>query len=338
MSFFSDDQLASMQIERMVFHLVGPTDSSFVMLEEIDPTAFRDFFLERIASVNLGASYKFDKHSATRDSLLAILKDTDTFQAQSEAMATDFQKRHTGAMAPGALLLFLLDVRQVKYFAILKSDDETVLAYDVEEGKSGRKRVSLEALQRTFVQNKEALQKSALIRVDDTSSDITVLDRRNQTRVAAYFEAFLGATRDRDDAELTAALVDVTRAIIWKNKDSLPPEVVADMNKRTYGAANAGGEIKADDQKSFLEASIGRKLDDTDPLAKAYAAALKVARISGTPVRLTAAKVKDAKTIRFVTTSGIELRVPVALQNLVQVENGRIIINDAIRDRFDDTR
>ncbi len=209
MAFFEEEQLAGMRIDRMVFHLVGPRPSDFVRLEAMDPGRFAAFFIDRIRSVNSGAEYLFSDASATRERLHRIAEDPSLFQEESEKLAEDFQHKHGGGTAAGAFLVFILSAGGSQFFALLKYDDETVLTYDVEEGDDGRKRVTLDALERTFVQNNNALQKSALIRLTDAGGDLTVFDRQNPQKVARYFEGFLDARRVHDDADLTEKLVQV---------------------------------------------------------------------------------------------------------------------------------
>ena len=335
-SFFDEAQLIGLKIEHMVFHLVGPKDEDLICLESLDPAGFSEFFLDRIRSVNFGLPYLFSNASATRERLNRIAQDGRLFQEESERLAEDFQRKHGGSAAAGAVLMFMLDVNGAKSFAILKYDDEQVLAYDVKEAADGRKRVSLEALERTFVQNKWALQKSALIRLSENGGELTILDRRNQQKVARYFENFLDAVRVHQDEDLTAKLVDVTRKVIRSNKDLVPPEVFREVTKRTYDAAAAGGKIDVEDQKAFLDSVMGRKLPDDDPLVAKFRSALRSARIDGTPVALTATKVTRPAAVRYKTVNGIQIRVPKDVSQFVQVEDNRIIINDKIETQYDD--
>lgn len=337
MAFFSEQELQALAIDRMVFHLVGPKPEDFVRLEEINPGRFASFFLDRIRSVNAGVPYKFSDASATRERLRRISLDGTKFQEESERLADDFQRAHIGSAVAGAVLLFTLSVGQERMFALLKYDDEEVLTYDVVDAGQGRKRVNLDALERTFVQNKEALQKSALIKLNDEGGELAVLDRRNQQKVARYFENFLDVIRIHENADLTAKLVDVTRQVIKGNKDLVPPEIYREVTKRTYDAAAAGGNINADAQRSFLEAVIGRNLPDGHALLRKFDQALRSARIDGTPVALDVGKVSRPGSVRYVTTNGIQIRVPQNATNRVIVQQDQIIIRDRVEDEYDDT-
>jgi len=215
--FFENNQENEIEIERMVFHLVGPSEQHFVRLQAIDPGPYRDFFIERIRSVNAGLPYQFSNASSTRERLRRIADDIETFQEESEELADSFQRLHGGSAAAGAFLIFALRASGQQCFALLKYDDETVLSYEFEEDEDGNRIVTLDSLDRTFVENRDALQKSALVRLTETGGELVVLDRRNQQKVARYFEGFLDARREFEDADLTSRLVKLTRDVITKN-------------------------------------------------------------------------------------------------------------------------
>lgn len=335
MAFFSDEQRDKIQIKRMVFHLVGPEGKDLILLQAIKPGRFASFFIERILSVNAGIPYVFSDASSTRTRLMRVAADGKTFQGESEKLAEDFQMHHGGSAAGGAFLVFELEADGEQCFALLKYDDETVLSYEVDEDADGRRQVSLEALERTFVQNREALQKSALIRIDDNAGDLVVLDRRNQQKVARYFETFLGATRVHEDVDLTRKLVEVTRQVIAENPTLVPEQVSRERTRRTYDAAAAGGEIGIDDQKSFLETVVGQKLPDDHPLVTKFRNALKRARIDGAPVALDASGVSRPASVRYQTVNGIQIRVPDKMKNAVVIHPSHIIIKDKLDNQYD---
>lgn len=336
MSYFQDFDSINLTIDRMVFHLVGPRDEHFVRLEEIRPGRFAPFFLDRVRSVSGGIPYLFSDASATRERLARIAADERQFQSESERLAADFQRRHGGSTAPGAFLLFYLASGTNRFFALLKYDDETVLTYDFVEGVEGRKRVTLDALERTFVQNKSALQKAALIRLTRDGGELVVLDRQNQQKVARYFEGFLDATRVFENAELTAKLVEVTRAVIRENRELVPEEVFKEVSRRTYEAAAAGGAIDFDRQVTFLEMILGQQLAADSPLAAKFASGLRKARIDSTPITLDVSSVTRPTTRKLTTSKNIQIRVPIDVSSFVKVEKDRIIINDRVTSDLDD--
>lgn len=338
MTTLDDYAQANLKIERMVFHLVGPKPENFVRLEEVKPGRFAPFFLERIQSMGGGARYEFLDASSTRTRLGRIAADPDVFQEESEKLAEDFQLQHGGSTASGAFLVFVLLADGKRLFALLKYDDETVLTYAVEEGRGGRKRVKLDAIERTFVQNRSALQKIALIELSRKGGDLIVLDRQNPQKVARYFEGFLGAKRVYDDARLTELLVNATRDVLRENPDLVPENVFNQATRRTYEAAAAGGKLDVDSHKQFLDTVMGAPLPDDHPIIEKFLNRLKRERIEGAPITLDASNVRRPSVRRMNTEKGIRISVPSELvDDLVQVLPDRVIIKDHVTENFDDT-
>jgi hypothetical protein len=51
--------LDGISIQRMIFHVVGPTDEDFQLMDEIDASGFESFFLARIRETNVGNRFNF---------------------------------------------------------------------------------------------------------------------------------------------------------------------------------------------------------------------------------------------------------------------------------------
>ena len=336
--FFTDQQFAKSRIEKMVFHLVGPEDRHFVRLQAIEPGEFSKFFIERLRSVNMGAPYEFSDASATRERLNRIDEDLSKFQAESENLALDFQRGHGGSAAAGAFLVFVLRTAKDRHFALLKYDDETVLSYDFEEDKDGKRVVSLDTIERTFVQNADALQKSALIRLKKGGGEVVVMDRQNAPKVARYFERFLDASRIYDDANLTKKLVEITRKLIKDNPADVPGEVLKNLTQRTFDAASSGTAIQPDNQKSFLDTIFGQGLPADHPILPKFRNALRSARIENSPIQLDAGLVRKPQSVRYRTQNNIQVRVPSDMQRAVTVSENQIIIRDRVVEMMDDPK
>ena len=59
MSFLSEAEVASLTIRQSVFHIVGPGDEHFQLLEAFDAGSYSGFFLDRVRSVHSGNRYEF---------------------------------------------------------------------------------------------------------------------------------------------------------------------------------------------------------------------------------------------------------------------------------------
>lgn len=286
----------------------------------------------------MGAPYEFSDASATRERLNRIDKDPRKFQTESENLALDFQRGHGGSTAAGAFLVFVLSTGRDKHFALLKYDDETVLSYDFEEDKDGKRVVSLDTIERTFVKNADALQKSALIRLKKGGGEIFVMDRQNSPKVARYFERFLDASRAYDDANLTKKIVDITRKLIKDNSADVPDDVVRNLTQRTFDAANSGASIAPDNQKSFLDTVFGRALPDDHPILPKFRNALRKERIENSPIQLDAGLVRRPQSVRYRTQNNIQIRVPSDMERAVTVTENQIVIRDRVVETTDDPK
>lgn len=334
MSILSEEDLGGLTIEQSVFHIVGPKmEEHFQLLEAFDASPYADFFLERIRSVAGGNSYVFLADSPVQTQLGRIQASADAFQEESEKLATSFNTAHGGAAAVGAFLLFSLMCPTGRVFALLKFDDEKVLGYGFQVGISGRPAPTFDEIKRNFVQNRNALQKAALIRLKGSGgADISVVDRQNPQRPAAYFEGFLHVKRLHTENDLTQKLVRLTKEVAQKHKALLPPNALKNLSQRLYEASQSEANIDASRPQDWLSSIVGPLADDS-PMVKHFKAALKRERMEGESFSLKKGAVSAPRNRRVETISGVKVVFPVGLQEsvvTVDVEKGEIIIRDEI--------
>ena len=91
MSFLNEDDIGTLTIKRMIFHVVGKNLPGPILLSEISPPAFTDFFLARVKSAMTGNLFEFKSTSNTEKILREISKDGLTFAINSQLLAADFQ-------------------------------------------------------------------------------------------------------------------------------------------------------------------------------------------------------------------------------------------------------
>lgn len=343
MSFLSDTDLQTLSIQQSVFHIVGPHEEHFQLLEAFDAAPHAAFFLGRIRSVMIGNRYTFLSDAAVRTQLSRIAGDPGVFQEESERLAEAFNEGHRGSSAIGAFLVFTLRCESGPVFALLKFEDEKVLSYAISDGRSGKPKPTFGVIERTFVQNRNALQKAALIRLGPDSDEICVVDRQNPQKPAAYFEQFLGVRRVRTEDELTKKLVEVTQAVVLKNKEILPKDVVATLPKRLFDATQSRGSVDGERAEDWLKSIVG-PLPDDSPVINDLRKMLKREGMTGESFQLQRGVIPEPRNRRIETISGIKLTFPRSLQkSVVDVDQDRgvITIRDEItRDdiEFDNTR
>ncbi len=334
MAFLTEQELQSLRIDQSVFHIVGPGDEHFQLLTAFDAGRHSAFFLGRVQSVNSGNRYEFLADAPVRAQLARISRDKATFQEESEKLATAFNEAHGGSTAVGAFLIFSLSCSSGRLFALLKFEDEKVLSYnyDTSRGRSGKPKPTFGEIDRTFVQNRNALQKAALIKLRKDGDEICVVDRQNPQRPAAYFERFLLARRQRTEQELTKTIIDVTRNLAEKYKDSLPPGTSKNIVQRLYDASQSGGSVDGDNVANWLTSIVG-PLPDDSPIIKDFTARLKREGMAGESFVLQKNAIQPPRNRRVETASGVKLTFPVSLTSSVISVNrdkGEIIIKDTI--------
>jgi hypothetical protein len=332
MAFLTGDELDSLVIEQSVFHIVGPGKEHFQLLEAFDASPHASFFMGRIKTVVNGNRYTFLPDAAVRTQLARIESNKAAFQEESEKLAMAFDEGHRGSSAIGAFLVFTLRCVTGQLFALIKFEDEKVLSYAFAAGRSGKPMPTFDEIKRTFVQNRNALQKAALVRLGRDADDVCVVDRQNPQRPAAYFEQFLGVRRSRTEGELTKKLIDVTKAIARRHKDKLPPDAVAALSKRLYDASQSGGSVDGEKIADWFKSIVG-PLPDDSPVLNDLKKELAREGMAGESFVLDKGAVPAPRNRRVETASGVRLTFPIDLQaSVVRVDRdkGEIIITDRI--------
>ncbi len=159
--------LDRISIQRMIFHVVGPADEDFQLMDEIDAAGFRELFSARIRKRMLETgSISSAKMRGVRPSLRSVSEDSRKFVQRSKELTEVFQSGHKGAplSSKGAFIVAQLGGLPTPAFALIKFDDQKVLRYQ-QTTKDGRVRAKVTEVNNTFVEDRKAMQKSALIRV-----------------------------------------------------------------------------------------------------------------------------------------------------------------------------
>ena len=305
MAFLTDDQLSGLQIERMIFHVIGPDEAKFILLEEIEPGPHTDFFLDRVRSTHTGILFNFIPASALLNSLQAVQADLNAFAEQSKNLARLFQIGHDKSTSPGVFMLFVLRLGEERLFALLKYDHETVLSYTIESTEQGQK-ASIAAMQDTFVKAPEALQKSAIVRLTAAGGELCVRDRSAPSKVTQYFQQFLGATRRFEAPQLTAKLVVIAKKVAKQNEAILSPDVLKNLNQRIYEAIQSSEGYGPDSHDIFM-ASVYGALSEDSKVRTDFDRELKRERIDGESFEFDKASVSRPSKKQIVTQEGIQI-------------------------------
>jgi hypothetical protein len=207
-----------------------------------------------------------------------------------------------------------------------------VLSYDFKSGVSGKPSPTFGEIERTFVQNRNALQKAALIRLSSEGDSIFVVDRQNPQRPAAYFERFLHVQRQRTEGELTKAIIAATKKIAVKHKSLLPLDIVKSISQRLFDASQSGGAVDGENAEDWFCSIVG-PLPDDSPVLKDFRAELKREGMAGESFKLEKGSVPAPRNRRVETASGVKIIFPSDLQNsIISIDEskGEIVIHDQI--------
>lgn len=311
MSFLADDEVATLKIERMIFHIVGKGDESLVYLKEITPLVYEDFFLERIKRSLNGNTFKFNKKSNVERILRLIENnansDPECFTRESKELATDFHSNHKGNASKGAFFVFELSCcSNQKLFALIKYENEEVVRYYLEKKQTDLYQPKMEKFNESFVKKAEAVQKVALVRLKDgTGGDLTILDRSKRSHISEYFETFLSVTRVNTADDLTEKLFNVLKSTLKDHTENLPEDIVRNGIHRLYShLCDKPFDFDTSDAKNSLAPVFGQ-LEEDSPVIKTFNKRIKDLGFMGESFTINPSIIEKPKKRKIVTKEGI---------------------------------
>ncbi|WP_413731473.1 nucleoid-associated protein [Sodalis sp. RH20] len=310
MAFLSEDEVAALTINRMIFHVVGKGLEVPVLLNEISPPQHVDFFLARIQSSLKGNMFEFLELSNTERILRIIHSDADNdqtcFSEQSKLLASDFQSRHSGNTSQGVFFLFELINNNEKLYALIKYDNEDVVRYVLDEDPNIAQVPRLERFHETFVKKAEAMQKIALVKLSlNKGGLIAVIDRSKRSNISDYFEGFLQVKRINDEKTLTEKLVDILKKVFKQHKDILPDHIKQNGINRIYETlSGAEQEFNTTEPTVNLSAIFGH-LEDDSPIIRSFKRESRNQGILGESFTIKPEYIKKPKRRRIETTENV---------------------------------
>jgi len=305
MAFLEQEQLDSLVIERMVFHVVGPEENELTLLEEIDPGSFSEFFLDRLRGTNTGIVFDFLAGSPVLTSIHLIEADPHSFVQESKKLAALFKAQHTGAAVKGVFFLFKLRAAQDRFYALLKYDHQAVLSYRIEDRQTGHYPL-LQQIQDTFVKSPEALQKSAIVRLNGNGGELCVKDRVAPKGITHYFRGFLGAQRRHTPATLTTKLAEITQKVAKDHFSELSEDARRNLRQRLYETVQTQDGFDPGNTDPFLFAVFG-PLPEKSKIRQAFDRQLRSSNLEGEAFDFDREAVKRPLKRRIVTTEGIQV-------------------------------
>lgn len=314
-------------IDRMIFHIVGAHLATPDLLEEIgDITPYADFFAERLEAALRGSAYRFRHASTLRDKVKEALENPGAkFVETSHVLARRFQELYEidRRLSPGALMFFLFHSGREQLAAVLKFDDTRVIAYHTEV-RAGRKHPILQDLMHTFVQERTAMQKSAIIRMEDEGGQLICTDRNGQHGdLTDRFRDYLDARRELSHADMTKRLFDAIMATGKACADELPQEVRGQLRSRARQALDRMQGYDPDRRAELVNAVFGG-LDENAKVHEKFSSELKKRKIRDEPIRFDTAQLPTTTRRIRETTEGV-----MVIYKPEDVEAGNVTFGDA---------
>lgn len=314
MSFLTDVEASSLRLARMSLHIVG--DEDFVPQSEL-AVDHEDFLLDRVRDIASASVYRFDIVSNTRTVIENIASRKVGFESGAQDLAREFCRFHPGAARDGAFFVFELGVEdeKVRLYALMKYDYGQALQLVHREGTAGLQRI-VDA----FVDNKAAIQKSALVRVVDGVAEAPISTRDRMGRPAPeltdYFVQFLQVIRDRTDGELTIAVKDLVRTTLEDHREYLPSGGVAHAVSRALNVLRNSETVTEDVINHAVWVGAGQPADDAvrDTLKKSVGRMVKRRRLDGIAFPPDGSQLGRPLTRRVRTEEGVTIEYGTSLE------------------------
>lgn len=221
-SVLTDMQTAQLEIEHFIFHVIhtDQPDAPVTFLDEVLLTEEqKEFFTERLRNAAAGSQYQFMPDAVSlKEKCEQLLADPNSFIETSRQITQDFSGHHTGNTANGVLVIAIVktlvaDNQPARLVFLVKLDHKDVYQYTLEQ-QAGGQRAVIHKIANSLVEDKAAVQKSALIDVSDVFAwDVLAAERRPKPdgEIWDYFKAFLGVRLREDASTLTRRIFSVVR-------------------------------------------------------------------------------------------------------------------------------
>lgn len=309
MGFLTDAEIASLQIKNMSLHVVSSGSFQPEAAREVEHS---DFFLERIHDTDVAPVFTFQGNSKAKPILEDLAAGLKTFEKGAQELSANFAEQHNAASREGAFFVFELtaDDPETKLYSLIKYDYREVIEQRDEEAGALLRRIV-----QAFVADKQAIQKSVLVRVVDGRAQdaVAARDRIKQAPdIGDYLVRFLGVSRSLSDDELNRKAMDVLSGSLKEIKDLLPEGGVPRAFARAKATLRSRSEI---DETAIVEAVIDAAdhPEDEEAIARIQQVArrkFRSAKLSGLSFKPNPSILRKPPTRRLKTKEGVMITYP----------------------------
>ncbi len=309
MPLLTDAERGDLRVESFIFHVVHHGAEEPVLFDQTPIGEFEPFFIGRVVETLRGNRFVFEDGSEALRELRTAEAGPDAFVAASKELARQFHK-DDGRFRRGILMVTTLVTGARKFYSLIKYDHERVVAFDVVDANA-----ALRAVVTGLTESPKALQKSALIELDDDGGRLVVLDRSKRTGITDFFRDFLGVRRLHGEAELTNA---VTRTLVRTVRDhaaDLPTEITAQVKQRLVRIADGRPDFDAD---QFFGDYFG--VHGTEAVRTTFDRHLVGQGFDGEGFTFDRASLPNDGPRKYRTKEGVNIVVPEAARDTVSID------------------
>jgi hypothetical protein len=229
---FTDPEIHSLQLERFIFHIIKSDEPAPRLLDEVElASSQRHFFARLVRRACSGTQFVYVQNEAGTAGIVEAraneaLVDQGSFVQLSKDLAAHFRTHHNdGRISDGVLVVatFSVEIRGANrsFLVLMKMDHQEVLQFTTEETATGKK-ATVTHLDDTFVEDRSATQKSAIVDVENAFAwDVLAVDR-TQPEVAGFFRRFLSMQPRHDSTWLTKEAYSTV--VRWARDEDEYPE------------------------------------------------------------------------------------------------------------------
>lgn len=229
-SVLSIAEKEAITIDKLIFHIIITDNVTPTYLDEIEITEEqKKFFKERLADAAQGRQYIFTSDTPKIKQLAEeiLTADNDRFVEISKEITESFQQTHRGNTNDGVFIISVASINTRKLLFLVKLDHKKVYEYKLKGTKA-----LLEEVKNTFIEDKSAIQKVALIDTNSSVSwDVLVFDRSKAGGITEYFAKFLSVIPRETESDLTKKFQSAARTWASQNKTLIDPNQEPSMYK-----------------------------------------------------------------------------------------------------------
>src|ERR1700741_1307452 len=299
MAFLTDDEIALLNIDKFIFHVVHHDSDEPVLLDRTPIGQFKSFFLDRIKETLSGNRFVFLPDSTTLAGLRAVQENGDQFVPVSKNLARDFHSRRDKRIKPGVFIFMTLAAGPRSFFSLIKYDHEQVVAYEVRQTEA-----ILRSITTTFTQSPNALQKSALVELTADNAEIVVIDKTVRADITDFFRGFLNAKRKFTDSEMTDQVERVLLDTVRELSAELPAEITSHVHDRFVGFV---AKRQAFEAPQFVAEYFGPAR--SEKVERTFMKILDRRGLGGEAFSFDPAAVQPVTTQRYRTIEGVSLQI-----------------------------